>query len=120
MENKMELNQEDLDSVSGGSIFEADIGWSWKAKYADYYRLGICQTKGTFTADVYSIASPNGRIYLAKDTAETILKDGTNLWRSSYRESGDLVGFWREWKGILKNKYGIEWDGSIGGRSTKA
>ena len=110
MENKMELNEEELDSVSGGNIFETEIGGSWGAKMSDVLRCGIDWKKCVVTADEYSI---NG-VRLDKDTANGLLAIGTILWHQKYMKSGDYVGFAREWKKILHDNYNINWNGRMG------
>ena len=37
-----------------------------------------------------------------------------NLWKTKYANSADFVGFAREWKQTLAEKYGLDWDGSMG------
>lgn len=105
-ENGMqEMDQEQLETVAAGNCLEAGgiAGW-------DAYRAGITCDINFFTGDKYSI----GGTQISKDKAILLKQESKALWSSKYAEAGDLVGFIREWRGILSSKYGIQWNGQIG------
>lgn len=102
--NARELSVNDINEVSGGSMLE-----SINVDY-NMYRAGISVKNCAFSKDTYWI----GDTPISKETAEALRKASEDLWIKKYSESCDLVGFIKEWKGILRERTGIEWDGKIG------
>lgn len=102
-----ELRKEELEIVAGGGFYES--------VYVDEntYRAGISFKSCVFTRDEYWIGSTR----ISKELAGLLRERSKDIWMRKYSQSGDLVGFIREWKQILKSDYGIEWDGKTGTRS---
>ena len=112
MKDKKELTAEELSTVNGGGFWEGEAGGGKGVKYSDYWRCGISFKACAFTRDEYYI----GGTRISKDKAETIVLHGNEVWKK-YKDSADLVGFTREWKQILNNTYGIQWNGACGSKS---
>jgi hypothetical protein len=108
-ETKISLTNEELNKISGGSFWESEAGGGEGVKYIDLYRCGISFKNCAFTSDEYSI---NG-VRITKEKATQIVLHGNTIW-NRHKEKGDLVAFSREWKAILKNYYGINWNGEMG------
>ncbi len=106
------LTDEELSTVSGGSFWESEIGSEDRCKYIDIYRSGVTYVNCAFGSDEFYVGSKR----ISKDLANEITVAGRNLWRDKYESSADMVGFTKEWKMILANKYGINWDGKMGER----
>ena len=104
-----EMNQETLETIAGGHPFESCFGG------AALYRSGVSYANTCFGSDVYSIKnSQHQAVNISKDTAWTLREESNKLWNSKYANSGDFVGFAREWKQTLADKYNLDWDGSLG------
>lgn len=106
------LTEEEAFKVCGGNILESEIGG---AKYIDIYRAGVSFKKSFFGDDEFYI----GGTRISKETADNIVRQSRVLWISKYMDSGDLVGFTKEWKAVLMNDYGVTWDGIMGKYSFK-
>lgn len=106
------LTDEELSTVCGGSCLESEIGSDDGCKYIDIYRSGVTYVNCAFGADEFYVGSKR----ISKDLANELTVSGRNLWRDKYAKAGDLVGFTKEWRMILKNTYGIDWDGKMGER----
>lgn len=102
------ISLNDLENVSGGSFWES--GAYQEGKLIDYYRCGVSYKNCAFSSDVYKIGSTK----ISKSTADKLVRQGTNLWKSKYQESGDFIAFAKEWKAILKKEYNIDWNGEMG------
>lgn len=98
-----------LDTVSGGQPFECSYNGT------DLERAGITYQNVIFGKDRYYI----GKHRITKELAKTLMDRSVDLWNDKYAESGDLVGFIREWRGVLSSEYGLQWDGSFGDYSLK-
>ena len=100
-----EMDQQQMKTVAAGSCIEEGgiAGW-------DAYRAGITCNINFFSGDTFSI----GGTQISKEKAKLLKDESTAIWKSKYAEAGDLVGFIREWKGILISKYGIQWNGRVG------
>lgn len=110
MENKeetgrQEMDQQEMETVAAGTCLEAGGIAGWAA-----YRAGITCNINFFNGDTFFIGSTQ----ISKDQAASLKAESTAIWNSKYAEAGDLVGFIREWKGILNSKYGIQWNGRVG------
>ena len=104
-----ELNQETLETVAGGQPFESSFGGS------TLYRSGVSYANTVFGSDVYTIKnSQHQPVGISKDTAWNLREESEKLWKSKYADSADFIGYAREWKQILADKHGIDWDGSLG------
>ena len=99
-----ELTRNEIDTVSGGGFYESYYG------DANLYRAGISYVNCAFTLDEYWI----GDTRISKDTAIAMRERSMKIWQDKYSESGNLVGFIKEWRMILLNEYGIKWDGKCG------
>ena len=108
-ETKIRLTSEELDMVNGGSFWESEAGGGQGVKYIDLYRCGISFKNCAFTRDEYSV----GGVRITKEQATKIVLHGNQIW-AKYKNSGDLVAFSREWKGILKETYNLNWNGEMG------
>lgn len=106
------ISMEEASMICGGYIGESEIGSEARCKYIDIYRSGITYVGCFFGYDEFYIGSRR----ISKNLADELTVKGRDLWEKNYRESGDLVGFTREWKMILTNDYGINWDGKMGSR----
>ncbi len=101
------MNEVDLDTLStaaGGHPFEECF--YDKA----LYRAGVSFANTIFGSDEFYV---NGT-QISKDLARTLRAESTKVWNERYASSGDLVGYLREWKGTMKNKYGLDWNGQLG------
>lgn len=94
----------EMDMVAGGQPFESDFCCT------EMYRAGITYENVFFGADRYYI----GKTRISKEKARELMERSEDLWDSLFAESGDLVGFIREWKRMLWVMYGISWDGQLG------
>ncbi len=106
---KQEMDQEALAMAAGGHPFESSFG------DINLYRCGVSYANTIFGSDEYSICnSSHQAVSISKDTAETLRSVSQTLWKTKYANSADFVGFAREWKQTLADKYGLDWDGSMG------
>lgn len=103
-----ELTDEELSAVCGGTFLEGEICIG--GKRIDIYRAGVTYVNCAFGADEFYI----GNKRISKALANEITLYGLEVWRNKYAASGDLIGFTKEWKEVLRNNYGIEWDGRMG------
>ena len=104
-----ELDPEILEIAAGGHPFESSFG------DINLYRCGVSYNNTFFGSDEYYIRnSSHQAVFISKDTAETLRSVSQNLWKTKYANSADFVGFAREWKQTLAEKYGLDWDGSMG------
>ena len=99
-----ELNHDEIGAVSGGGFYESAYGDE------NLYRAGISYVNCAITRDEYWIGSTR----ISKDTAITMRERSMKIWKDKYSESGDLVGFIKEWRKILLYEYNISWDGKCG------
>ena len=107
MMNKYErriLTAEETERVAGGHPFEES--------FADenLYRAGVSFTNTIFGSDEFRIGSTG----ISKDLARALRSRSSTLWKKNYAANADLVGYIREWKGVLANEYGISWNGVLG------
>ena len=103
----MVLTDEELNMVNGGTIFGAECA------NAEAFRAGISMKYCFVTAHEFYIGSTR----ISKDQAFEIYEKSCKVWKERYAATGDLVGFTREWKQVLKRDYGIDWDGKAGERT---
>ena len=98
------LSTEETEIVAGGHPFEES--------FADekLYRAGISFTNCIFGSDEFRIGSTE----ISKDLARTLRTRSANLWKERYAANADLVGYIREWKGVLADNYSISWNGLLG------
>ena len=89
--------------VAGGHPFEDCFGDD------DLHRAGVTYVNTVFGDDEYYIGSTR----ISKDLARKLREHSRQVWRN-YSASGKLVDYCREWKLILANQYGIDWNGVLG------
>lgn len=99
-----EMTYEEMETVAGGHPFEECFGDT------ALYRAGVSYQNVIFGSDRYYVGSKQ----ISKDLAKTLRAESDKLWKSKYEAQADLVGYLREWKEILDDKYDIEWDGTPG------
>ena len=100
----MELPMELMECVAGGHPFE-------EAFYdTALYRAGVSFVNVIFGSDKFYVNDQK----ISKDTAKELRKKSSELWKEHYAESGDYVAYAREWKKILKDEYGLNWNGLMG------
>ena len=104
-----ELTFKELEEVAGGHPFEECFGDN------DLYRAGVTYKNTVFGSDEYYIGSRK----ISKDLARKLRQRSPSIWKK-YSAKGDYVGYAREWKAILLDEYGIEWDGQLGHREVQA
>ena len=99
-----ELSFEEMETVVGGHELEE--------KFADaaLYRAGVSFVNCLFGEDEFYVGSTR----ISKSLAKALRARSSALWSASYAESGDMVGYLREWKSILANEYGLSWNGQLG------
>lgn len=104
IENTLDL--EALDMVAGGHPFES--------VYADddLHRAGVSYVNTVFDYDKYYI----GNTRISKEKAMELRSRSAELWKD-YASTGDYVAYARVWKTILRDEYGISWNGEIGHNS---
>ncbi len=109
--NRMnELTLDTLSTAAGGHPFEE--------AFADkaLYRAGVSFKNTFFGSDEFYV---NGT-RISKDLARTLRDESTRVWFGSYAAYGDMVGYMREWKKTLKDKYNLDWNGQMGTYSAQA
>lgn len=97
------LTLDEMAGVAGGHPFEE--------KFADYslYRAGITCEYHMFDDDEFRIGSTR----ISKALAKSLRSRSAKVWKG-YSASGDFVEYARTWKSILRNEYGITWNGELG------
>lgn len=98
-----ELFFNEMEDVAGGHPFEDCFGDD------DLHRAGVTYVNTVFGDDEYYIGSTR----ISKDLARKLREHSRQVWRN-YSASGKLVDYCREWKLILANQYGIDWNGVLG------
>ena len=99
-----EMTYEEMETVAGGHPFEECFGDT------ALYRAGVSYQNVIFGSDHYYVGSKQ----ISKDLAKTLCAESDKLWKSKYEAQADLVGYLREWKEILDDKYDIVWDSTPG------
>ena len=105
-----ELTHAELETAAGGHPFEECFGDTAR------YRAGVSYQNVVFGSDRYYVGSTQ----ISKSLAKTLRSESKKLWEDKYSKQADLVGYLREWKQILDDKYDIEWDGKLGTYEAKA
>ena len=101
---RTEMTMAEMESVAGGHPFE-------EAFYdTALYRAGVSFVNVVFGDDEFYV---NGR-RISKSTAKELRERSSKLWKAKYAESGDYVAYAREWKEILDDDYGLNWNGLMG------
>lgn len=99
-----EMTYEEMEPIAGGHPFEECFGDT------ALYRTGVSYQNVIFGSNRYYVGSKQ----ISKDLAKTLRAESYKLWKSKYEVQADLVGYLREWKEILDDKFDIEWDGTPG------
>ena len=96
-----------LSEVNGGWLVESAPGDA--RTFGEIYNAGISIESTWVGSSRYFISGGE----ISFDLADKIIRESKKIWKK-YQGSADWVGYAREWKTVLREKWSIEWDGLKG------